>query len=75
MPDWDTAIEKAHPRLLMSDTDIKTLRKNIRRNKDVKLLHKSIIAHADQCVDDTLQLSYQLDASGTEFFSAPMHGG
>ena len=65
MPDWDTAIEKAHPRLLMSDAEIKTLRKNICRNRDVKLLHKSIVAHADECVDDTLQLSYRLDASGT----------
>ena len=65
MPDWDTAIEKAHPRLLMSDADIKTLRKNICRNRDVALLHKSIITHADQCVADTLQLSYRLDASGT----------
>lgn len=64
-PNWDAAIEKAHPRLLMSDAQIRTLRKNIRRNKDVALLHKSIIAHADECVDDTLQLSYRLDASGT----------
>ncbi|MBR6002446.1 MAG: heparinase II/III family protein [Bacteroidales bacterium] len=65
MPDWDAAIDKAHPRLLMSDTEMKALRKNIRRNKDVKLLHKSILAHADECVDDTVQLSYRLDASGT----------
>ena len=65
LPDWDVAIDKAHPRLLMSDADIKMLRKNIRCNKDVKLLHKSILAHADECVDDTLQLSYRLDASGT----------
>ena len=65
MPDWDTAMEKAHPRLLMSDAEMKTLRKNICRNKDVKLLHKSIVAHANECVDDTVQLSYRLDASGT----------
>lgn len=64
-PNWDTALNKAHPRLLMSDSDIKTLRKNICRNRDVKLLHKSILAHADECVDDTLRLSYRLDASGT----------
>lgn len=65
MPDWDTALDKAHPRLLMSDAEVRTLRKNICRNKDVKLLHRSIVAHADECVDDTLQLSYKLDASGT----------
>ena len=65
LPDWDKAIDKAHPRLLMSDAEMKTLRKNIRRNKDVKLLHKSLLAHADECADDTLQLSYTLDASGT----------
>ena len=65
MPDWDAAINMAHPRLLMNDADIKTLRKNIRRNKDVKLLHNSIVAHADECVNDTLHLSYRLDASGT----------
>lgn len=65
MPDWDAAKDMAHPRLLMNDGQMKTLRKNIRRNSDVKLLHKSIIAHADFCVDDTVQLSYRLDASGT----------
>ena len=65
MPEWDTAIDKAHPRLLMSDAEIKTLRKNICRNRDVRLLHKSIIAHANECVNDTLQLSYTLDESGT----------
>ena len=65
VPDWDAALGKAHPRLLMSDADVKTLRKNICRNSDVKLLHRSIIAHADFCVDDTVQLSYRLDASGT----------
>ena len=65
LPDWDAAIAKAHPRLLLSDADIKTLRKNICRNKDVKLLHNSILAHADECADDTLRLSYRLDASGT----------
>ena len=65
MPDWDAAIVQAHPRLLMNDAEIRTLRKNICRNRDVALLHKSIIAHADECVDDTLQLSYRLDASGT----------
>lgn len=63
-PDWDMAQDKAHPRLFMSNAEMKTLRKNICRNKDVKLLHKSIIAHADECVDDTVQLSYRLDASG-----------
>ena len=65
LPDWGMAIDKAHPRLLMSDAEMKTLRKNIRRNKDVKLLHNSILGHADKCVDDTLQLSYGLDESGT----------
>jgi len=65
MPDWDAAITMAHPRLLMNDAEIKQLRKNIRRNKDVKLLHNCILAHADECVDDTLQLAYRLDESGT----------
>lgn len=65
MPDWDAATTMAHPRLLMNDAEIKTLRKNICRSRDVKLLHESIIAHADECVDDTVQLSYRLDASGT----------
>lgn len=65
LPDWDAALDKAHPRLLMSDANLKKLRKNIRRNRDVRLLHDSIIAHADECVDDTLRLSYRLDASGT----------
>lgn len=64
MPNWDEAIEKVHPRLLMNDAEMGTLRKNIRRNKDVRLLHNSILAHADECVDDTLRLSYRLDASG-----------
>ena len=49
MPEWNKAIEKAHPRLLMNDAEMVTLRKNIRRNKDVKLLHNSIVAHADEC--------------------------
>lgn len=65
MPDWDTAIDKAHPRLLMNNAEMKTLRKNICRNSDVKLLHRAIIAHADFCVDDTVHLSYRLDESGT----------
>ena len=64
MPEWDMAAGKDHPRLLMADADMKMLRKNIRRNRDIRLLHKSILAHADFCVDDTLQLTYTFDASG-----------
>ena len=63
MPEWSLAVEKAHPRLLMADSDMKVLRKNIRRNRDIRLLHKSILVHADFCVDDTLQITYTFDAS------------
>ncbi|MBR6053880.1 MAG: heparinase II/III family protein [Bacteroidales bacterium] len=64
MPEWGMAAEKAHPRLLMADADMKMLRKNIRRNRDIRLLHQSLLAHADFCVDDTLQITYTFDASG-----------
>lgn len=64
MPEWGIAAQKAHPRLLMSDAELKTLRNNICRNKDIRLLHKSLIAHADFCVEDTLQITYTFDASG-----------
>ena len=64
MPEWDRAMEVAHPRLFMNDAEKKQLLKNIRHNSDVKLLHKSIIAHADFCVNDTLHLSYRFDVSG-----------
>ena len=63
-PDWDKAVDAPHPRLLMNDTEKKTLRKHIRCNRDIALLHKSILSHADECVTDTVQLSYRLDASG-----------
>ncbi len=63
-PDWDKAADAPHPRLLMNDTEKKTLRKHIRCNRDIALLHKSILSHADECVTDTVQLSYRLDASG-----------
>jgi len=63
--DFDAVTTQAHPRLLMSDAEMKTLRNNIRRSRDVKLLHNSILAHADKCAEDTLQLSYTLDESGT----------
>ena len=63
-PDWDKAADAPHPRLLMNDTEKKTLRKHIRCNSDIALLHKSILSHADECVTDTVQLSYRLDASG-----------
>lgn len=62
--DWDKAAAKAHPRLFMSDGEMKALKKNIRRNSDVMLLHKGIIAHADECVNDTVFLSYRFDESG-----------
>ena len=64
IPDWDKAMDASHPRLLMNDTEKKNLRRQIRRNKDIALLHKSIISHADECVTDTVRLSYRLDASG-----------
>ena len=63
--DFDAVTTQAHPRLLMSDAEMKTLRNNIRRSMDVKLLNNSILAHADKCAEDTLQLSYTLDESGT----------
>lgn len=63
-PEWGIAAQKAHPRLLMSDTEMKMLRKNICRNRDVRLLHKSLLDHADFCVDDTLKITYTFDASG-----------
>lgn len=63
-PDWDRAMDLAHPRLFMNEAEKALLWKNIRTNSDVKLLHKSIIAHADECVNDTLQLSYRFDISG-----------
>ena len=64
IPDWDSAKDIPHPRLLMNDTEKKMLRRQIRRNKDIALLHSSIISHADECVNDTVRLSYRLDASG-----------
>ena len=62
--DWDKAAGVSHPRLLMNDTEKKVLWKNIRRNKDVALLHNSVISHADECVHDTVTLCYRFDASG-----------
>ena len=64
IPDWDSAKDIPHPRLLMNDPEKKMLRRQIRRNKDIALLHNSIISHADECVNDTVQLAYRLDASG-----------
>ena len=64
MPDWDTAKEMAHPRLFLNEAEKAVLLKNIRGNSDIKLLHKSIIAHADFCVADTVQLAYKFDVSG-----------
>lgn len=63
-PDWDIAQDIAHPRLLMNDTELKALRRNICRSKDIRLLHNSIMAHADECVNDTVRLSYRFDISG-----------
>lgn len=48
----------------MADADMKMLRKNIRHNRDIRLLHQSLLAHADYCVDDTMQITYTFDASG-----------
>lgn len=64
LPDWDAAKDMAHPRLFMSEAEKAVLLKNIRGSRDVKLLHKSIIAHADFCVTDTVQLGYKFDVSG-----------
>lgn len=71
--DFDSAMDVAHPRLLMKDADIPLLKKNIRRNKDVRLLHKSIITHADECVDDTVQITYTFDASGRRILEQSRH--
>lgn len=57
-------LQVAHPRLFLSDSDIKGIRKSLGRNPVLASMHKTMMSVADDCLEKETPLEYRKDASG-----------